>query len=596
MENLFNLNPLKSIAIPNIGTLVPRGLIVVIGPNSCGKTQFLKDIQRRMMGIGLSQRTVVCDDIALKRPPANKEFLEILNKVGHIRLRRDDANNVSIECMIPSLGQHESNWTLTERDANAFITGPGERNIHGFFKNFGRSFLSALFLDRRLIISNKTNSFDYEQTPPSNELQALYLDKRAKQELFNETSKVFGKAIWLDPTRANLLCLRVADDVCMPSAEDRLEPEKMKRYRMVEDEGDGLKSYIGTCITLLLAQRPVCLIDEPEICLHPPQAYALGRFIGKHGASTKQVVFVATHSSHILRGIIEQTDKIEIIRLTRVESRFCATKVSYDKIKACIEKPSTKVETILDGLFSEAVTVVEGEGDRLVYSATWERINEEYSHDVHFVSVGGIGGFADTCNLYRNLKIPVCVISDLDLIGELKTFENILNSLTSTDQASEIMANVRSVLSSIKSLGPIFNEVEFRAHLKRITDEVDWADEGQLSKTRRSLCEISSGLSFTARLKNHSVDLNSAEISHNLDALLSTCRRIGLFLVPCGELENWAPTLMRDGPSKTKKQDWAAAAANRIRKSEMQEGDIWEFIRQMARFQKDEISRIGGYR
>jgi predicted ATPase len=79
----------------------------------------------------------------------------------------------------------------------------------------------------------------------------------------------------------------------------------MRAYRLIEEEGDGFKSYMGTCVTLLLGQRPICLIDEPELCLHPPQAYALGRFIGKYGTSSDHVTFVATHSSHILRGIIE---------------------------------------------------------------------------------------------------------------------------------------------------------------------------------------------------------------------------------------------------------------------------------------------------
>ncbi len=60
-------------------------------------------------------------------------------------------------------------------------------------------------------------------------LQALYLDKGAKEKLTDEAIRVFGKAIWLDNTRANRLCLRVSDDGKMPSAEDRLEPEKMRR-------------------------------------------------------------------------------------------------------------------------------------------------------------------------------------------------------------------------------------------------------------------------------------------------------------------------------------------------------------------------------
>ena len=61
---------------------------------------------------------------------------------------------------------------------------------------------------------------------------------------------------------------------------DRHSVEKMSKYRTIEDEGDGMKSYVATSITILLGRRPVCVIDEPEMCLHPPQAYNLGQFVG----------------------------------------------------------------------------------------------------------------------------------------------------------------------------------------------------------------------------------------------------------------------------------------------------------------------------
>src|SRR5262249_17232255 len=144
------------------------------------------------------------------------------------------------------------------------------------------------------------------------------------------------------------------------------------------------------------------------------------------------------------------TKELEIVRLSRNGSRFSGTKISHDAITACIEKPSTKVETILDGLFAEAVSVVESEGDRLVYSTTWEQSASEFRHDVHFVSVGGIGGFADTCKLYRQLKIPVCIMADLDLLRELETFERIMKVLASTDEAKEALAKCRSIIERIK--------------------------------------------------------------------------------------------------------------------------------------------------
>jgi ABC-type uncharacterized transport system ATPase subunit len=68
MTKVGRFNPLKSMAIPNVGRIQPRGLVVIIGPNSSGKTQMLKDIEGRMLGQPRS--LVVCENIELERPPA----------------------------------------------------------------------------------------------------------------------------------------------------------------------------------------------------------------------------------------------------------------------------------------------------------------------------------------------------------------------------------------------------------------------------------------------------------------------------------------------------------------------------------------------
>lgn len=262
------------------------------------------------------------------------------------------------------------------------------------------------------------------------------------------------------------------------------------------------------------------------MCLHPPQAYALGRFIGRYGVSIDHVTFVATHSSHVLRGIIEQTRQLEIVRLTRVGSRFNGNKVSHESVRSCIEKPSTKVETILDGLFAEAVTIVESEGDRLVYSTTWERLANEFRHDVHFVSVGGIGGIADTCKLYSNLRIPVCVIADLDLLRTLETFERVVKSLCSGEQAAEVMSTTRRIISDTKALGPIYSETELQNELKAVCDlRLDWSNIEQLKAVKRKLSSLSGGLSQTARLKGGMEGLREHSVYPDLKAILADLQR-----------------------------------------------------------------------
>jgi len=601
MPKLLDFNPLKSIAIPNIGRIEPKGLVLVIGPNSAGKTQLLRDIQGWVLG--QARKLVVCSDIEICRPSALEPLLDVLFAENHIRRRVDENNNTYIEPRIPHFGGNQSNWSLPEQQVKSFFTAPNKRaglDRHGhtdkFLEHFGRSFISSLFLDRRLTVTNAVGNFDYETAFPSNELQALYVDPDAKRRLADEAKTVFGKAIWLDNTRANQLCLRVGDGPNMPSAEDRLEPSRMKDHRLIEGEGDGFKSYVAICLTLLLGRRPVVLIDEPEMCLHPPQAYALGRFIGKHGVSPDHTTFVATHSSHVLRGIIEETEQLEVIRLSRVGPQFTGRRVFKETLKASIQKPSTKSESILDGLFAEAVTVVESEGERLVYGTTWDKIAGEFGHDVHFVSVGGLGGIADPCVLYRNLKIPVCVAADLDVIRELGTFESILMAVAPAESARELITDCRRIIDAVKALGPVSDEECTKETLAAVLSEtLDWKNIEQLNRIRGTLSELSSDLSQTSRLKKGLESLREYQVYHDLVAFLHRCRSHGVFLVPVGELEDWVPQLVSGGPSKKKKAEWANHAANRIRETTPGPDDVWDFVRPMASFQRDEGARLAGY-
>lgn len=600
MSNLIEFNPLKSIAIPNVGQIQPSGLVLVIGPNSAGKTQFLRDIQSRLLGE--ARTLVVCEEIKIERPDSFDAFVETLIAANHVRRVLDTDNNPYINVQIPMFGDKSDNWSIHEPNAKRFFNSPvkgaGQKDGDSdkFLEHFGRSFVSSLFLNRRLSITDTVPSFDYETASPVNEIQALYDDSDAKRLLTEEAMKVFGKAVWVDNTRSGKLCLRVSDSPEMPSADDRLEPSKMKQYRLMEDEGDGFKSYMAICLSLLLGRRPVMLVDEPEMCLHPPQAYSLGRFIGRHAISPKHVTFVATHSSHVLRGIIEETNKLEVIRLSRINGQFYGRRVESEALRETIDKPSTRSESVLDGLFAEAVTVVESEGDRLVYNSTWEKVSAEFSHDVHFVSVGGLGGIADPCSLYKTLKIPVCVAADLDVIRETGTFKKILEAVAPSEEVDIICKECESILDSVKALGPIHNEEVTREILESILgDTFDWNDSKQLKEIRGKLSKLAGGLSQTARLKQGLSGFQQDSIFHDLKALLSKCRTYGVFLVPVGELEDWVSDLMTNGPSRRKKADWANYAALRIRETDVRDNDVWDFIRQMANFQRNEGARLAGY-
>ena len=192
-----------------------------------------------------------------------------------------------------------------------------------------------------------------ERVPPTVALQALRLNKTAMSRFTAEISKVFQRGAWLDVSGGGTLSIRVSDNIAPPSHEDRIFPEDAKPYRTIETEGEGIRSYAAVCIMLLLAQRALYLIDEPEMCLHPPQARAIGRFIGEHGKTVKGCILVSTHSSPVLRSILETNQNVTVIRLTRNKGSFKGRQVSQDLLIKATRKPFSRSEIILDGLFAD---------------------------------------------------------------------------------------------------------------------------------------------------------------------------------------------------------------------------------------------------
>lgn len=604
MEKLTDFNPLTSIALPNIGHIKPRGLVVAIGPNSVGKTQMLKDIQSRVLG--QPRNLVVCEDIALMYPPDLYVFLNVLYKERHIRRRVDSNNNVFIDSAMPHLGSNSGNWSIIENDVNRFFrrstTSSSDGQTDRFLEHFGRFFLSSLFLERRLVLTTTVDSFDYETQVPANELQALYLSETAQDALASEAMRVFNKAVWLDNTRGNKLCLRVADDANIPSDKDMRLAEKMQKYRLIEDEGDGFKSYIGTCVTLLLGQRPICLIDEPELCLHPPQAYALGRFIGRYGSSTDRVTFVATHSSHVLRGMLETNSKTHVIRLNRASSTFQSQNLSPDILDQAISKPRSRSEAVLEGLLSHGAVLCEAEGDRMVYESTYRTLKDRRL-DIRFIPSEGTGGFADPLRLYKALKVPSVVVTDIDFLAKDGELRRVLTELgTPEAEVKGLCDRARQAITEIKSCVSPLNPDEIQKDIQKLAKAPIDLSQNEDIRLQRNLRNIADRLSRLRDLQELGIEAipeeyNNGKTKKNLRQevknILDELQKYGLFLVPVGELESWLPVLMK-GQSREDKSKWAMLAAEKIEDVGERNEDVWQFIRSVYDFLQGQLGASVG--
>jgi predicted ATP-binding protein involved in virulence len=91
MSTLADYNPLASIKLPGAVIENPSGLIIVIGPNSSGKTLFLRDIQEYLM-TG-NQKFIVCENVGARKPANIQTFLQDLRRVNAIREAQSPPNH-----------------------------------------------------------------------------------------------------------------------------------------------------------------------------------------------------------------------------------------------------------------------------------------------------------------------------------------------------------------------------------------------------------------------------------------------------------------------------------------------------------------------
>ncbi|VVB64894.1 AAA domain, putative AbiEii toxin, Type IV TA system [uncultured archaeon] len=160
----------------------------------------------------------------------------------------------------------------------------------------------------------------------------------------------------------------------------------LEKFEKLDDQGDGIKSFVATALTMISIERPIIMIDEPEAFLHPPQAMKLGEFIAENSNNDRQIIIV-THSSDLLRGIINKRQDINIIRVDRNKNDNKIYPLDADDLVRISNNPLLSSSRILEGLFYKGAVIVEADGDSAFYQRASRRL--EGPEDIHYTYAHG---------------------------------------------------------------------------------------------------------------------------------------------------------------------------------------------------------------
>jgi hypothetical protein len=529
-------------------------LIVLIGPNNAGKSLALREIAS---AIDQRQETKVLAEIEIDRQGTEADLLRWLTETG----RLVDS---------PGLGQGvvgEGAGFRALSEVTRAWHHPEGLSMHSFL------FLVLLNAESRLQLTGRVGAIAIRDGHASTPLQRLLLDHAAEDRLSQAVSKAFGSSVTLTRAGGADLQLLLGETVAEARVDNPAYVEELRALPTVEDQGDGMRSFVGILLTLIATSYKLVLIDEPEAFLHPPQAREIGRQLAKLGESQR---IIATHDSDVLLGLIESGEGATVIRLQREGDRNVSAVLEKEQVKELWLDPSLRYSNLLDGLFHKGVVICEAEGDATIYGAAlgFEReATGAASADILFTQCHGKHRMPKAIGTLVPMGVPVAAILDLDALRDKALLKRIVEALGAEWKSFQPDWNiVAKAVERVPVDAPTIESVRAQIEASLGDDPTARLSEEQTRRIR----EITTSSDGWRRLKDSGV----AAIPHG-DAtaaahrLLSGLEAIGAFLVPNGQLEGWSPEIGRHGPPFV-----AQALANRAYEGQ----DIRDFVARVAAF------------
>jgi hypothetical protein len=517
--------------------------------------------------------------------------LEELRQVYDVERHLDQGGNWSFRSITADLSQEYQvsggAWPTAYEDV--FRRKP-ERFSNYFAEHFGRAMVAFLTTESRLQLVREGPS-PSQSRQSSSLLQHLYNGGTDAERVVSDLVKrMFGKAVALDFTIPQTLLLRVGDDFSGLPADPRDARPLMQGKEKLDDQGDGIRSFVGIIVALLTLKRGLFLIDEPEAFLHPPQAFRVGALIADQSNQLRQII-LATHSADVLRGILSRTRDVDIVRIDRVGNTNYFRHLNAQRLKDIINDPLLSSARVLDGLFYAGAVVVEADSDARFYHAA--SIKRAPMLDLHFVNADNKQTVPKIVSLYWDMGVRSAGIVDFDVLNDRAELEKSLQALGfgETDLAPLLEAQrqigqaARDLPASGRLSGVQIKLAEVQANVDQVAqqsfsspEEEQRAKDGLLRQLESRFRELSEMTKAWKTLKQAGrAALPSAALTA-FDTISAACAARGFFINPTGELESM---LTEYGiPATTDKKGWINQALQLVPNLEPDDArNPWKFLK-----------------
>ncbi len=508
-------------------------IIVFVGPNNTGKSQSLKDIYELC---NCKKPTIIVNDIEI-----TKSEIDISSWIQTISSVKDNGNH--------------KQYTGLGYSINSYgITGYRNEKYYGSLQPLFVTYLDTL---TRLTISNPADAIT-RNSSRKHPIHFAAIDPRFRKWLSDNFRKAFGEDLIPNVLFGAQIPLCIGKPIKFDSdfidEHERLEAyaSQLDSYKHVHNQGDGIRSFTGILLYLMMDYFCTFLIDEPESFLHPPQANIMGRIIGET-LTNQQQAFISTHSEEIIKGLLAVCpDRIKIVRITRENDDNSFSVLENDQFGKVWNDPLLKHSNIMSSLFHRTTVLCESDSDCRMYSIIDNQLkleNEQFSEAL-FIHCGGKQRMAKIVRALMCLNIEIKLIVDIDVLNNEDTFRNITAAFGI--EWEELSRDYNIFISNLHSPKENIQREEVRSQIMHILDRSKnrTLHSEEISEINNSLRIISKWQPLKAGGKSAIPSGDATKAYNHIDELLISH---GIYIVPVGELEGFIKEVGRHGPDWTNK-------------------------------------------
>lgn len=522
----FKINSISLLDDDN-NKLIPKKVNIIIGANNVGKSLFLKEIRDFLIGKENIRKIVSSIDYAMP------ESFRVLENAYNIRdkIYKDAYNSYHLKTYSNAIREpNQLNGPISDmfiQQSNTYVDDI-EREIDRLIE-FGedtrlRELCGSLFFqylgtEERLLICKTQMNLGLDDSR-SNFLSAMKYQRNILKELSAATKRLFEKEIYLDETTlGDRIVFRVADSFLDITSQARLDEDKARKLALCEtldEQGDGLKSFVSSFLSLYFKEKEILLLDEPEAFLHPPLARQMGEMIGEAGEVEDKSIYVATHSVEILKGILSRCNDVNILRIDRVDGITSITNIDQNLLHEVLSDPLLRASRILEGVFCDKVIVTEADADEVLYQELIEK--KKPQSGIYFTHGQNKQTLVKLVRFYKQIGVKCLMIVDFDFIrvvDEVAAFlQNVQIDESERQQILKVVENARSYVNES------FDRFSFS--MKFENDDIKSSEK----KKYRNNVYHEKGIRFFPD-----------EIQSRIKEMLDKLQNYGLFVIRSGELE-----------------------------------------------------------